>query len=389
MYKAKLAENNVYEATLERYRILFTRFDRIVISFSGGKDSTATLNCALTIAEEMNKLPLDVYFFDEEAIHPETEEYVRRIASDPRIRFKWICIPIQHRNACSRTEPFWYPWDPKKKNLWVRPMPKDAITEIKGFYHGCTMPDLAHKVYDADVGTIADCRGLRATESPRRRRAVLTKLTDNFIGEARDGFNYPCSPIYDWSTVDVWTAPKLFNWDYNHAYDLMAMAGVSPNYQRVCPPFGEEPLAALNMYAILWPDLWDKMTARVDGAATAARYARTELYSYRSQEKPEKMTWKQYCFFLLNLWPVENRKIIANSLTNIIANHQQKTKRPIHEDQTDQLTGLSWKNLAQIIDRGDLKGRKKQLLLMKANSQIKKMGITKEELFELDAGDRY
>jgi predicted phosphoadenosine phosphosulfate sulfurtransferase len=55
-----------------------------VVSFSGGKDSTAVLNTALVVAKELGRLPLDVVFFDEEAIHPPTIEYVERVRQAPR-----------------------------------------------------------------------------------------------------------------------------------------------------------------------------------------------------------------------------------------------------------------------------------------------------------------
>jgi predicted phosphoadenosine phosphosulfate sulfurtransferase len=42
--KQVVEDVNVYDAALERFRYLFDNFDKVVVSFSGGKDSTVCLN---------------------------------------------------------------------------------------------------------------------------------------------------------------------------------------------------------------------------------------------------------------------------------------------------------------------------------------------------------
>ncbi len=199
IYKKQLVDEDVYAAALRRIRECYERFDTVVVSFSGGKDSTVCLNLALQVARELGRLPLDVYFWDEEAIHPETIEYVARVAQRPEVRLKWLCIPVRHRNACSRKQPYWHCWNPEEKHLWVRPMPEGAITELTGFEWGMGIPEAAHLVYGKEHGTVADIRGIRADESLRRYRSVAMKLRDNWIGNPREGYSYPVSPIYDWT----------------------------------------------------------------------------------------------------------------------------------------------------------------------------------------------
>jgi len=388
VHKKELVEANVYDAALERVRDCYRRFDKVVVSFSGGKDSTVVLNLALQVAREEGRLPLDVYFWDEEAIHPETIDYVRRVAEMEEVRFKWLCTPIVHRNACSRKEPYWTCWDPEKKDLWCRPMPPEGVITFPGFEPGKGVPELAHKVYGPEHGTVADLRGLRADESLRRYRAVAMRLKDNWIGGARDGYSYPCSPIYDWTTADVWTAPRMFGWDYNRAYDLMAMAGMSPHDQRVCPPYGEEPLKGLWIYAQCWPDLWEKMIARVPGAATAGRYAKTELYGWGKMEKPPPgMTWKQWTFSQLDLYPKEYRTAIAASIKSLLARHRQLTGRPVQMEKADPLTGISWRYLAMLVNRGDLKARRAGSMTAQATNARK--GADMSEFEDGEAGTRY
>lgn len=388
--KKQETDTDVLTAALDRMRTLYDRFDKVVVSFSGGKDSTACLNLALQVARERDQLPLDVYFWDEEAIHPETVDYVARVAAMPEVRFKWLCVPIQHRNACSRRHPYWYPWAPEDRERWVREMPPEAITDLPGFKRGMSVPDIAHTVYGPEHGTVADVRGIRASESLRRYRSVATRERDNWINKPRAGYSYPVSPIYDWLTVDVWTAPHRFGWDYNRAYDVMAAAGIAANDQRVCPPYGEEPLRGLWMYAECWPDLWHRMIARVPGAATAARYSRTELYGFGDSVCPPGLTWRQYTYQLLDLYPDDQRAAIARSIRGLMREHKSKTRRPIPEKEPDRLTGISWRFLANIVMRGDLKGRRAGTMGKMASNAREAAGeVGMDGLMDADAGTRY
>lgn len=382
----KYTEVDVLQAARNRFKLLYERFDRVVVSFSGGKDSTVCLNLALEAAHAANRLPVECHFWDEEAIHPETIEYVERVRSRDDVKLHWLCVPIKHRNACSRKELYWYPWDPAKKHLWCRELPKDAITTFDGFEFGMTMPDAAPEFFGPEKGIIADVRGLRADESLRRLHVMLSRLEENWIGAGRKGFNHPVSPIYDWTTIDVWTAPRMLGWDYNKTYDLFNMAGVGIHNQRVCPPFGEEPLATLPMYAVCWPDLWEKMIKRVHGAATAGRYAKTGLYAYGGQAKPKDLSWHDWTFRLLDLYPVSTRKIIESHMLKVIEHHQRRTNRPIGDDNADPLTGLSWKFLSMLVTRGDLKGRKTQMLNSKAILERNKRGLSMDDVVDSDVG---
>ena len=93
--KKKEISKDVLSLAKERIKIAFDRFDTVAVSFSGGKDSTACLNITLEEAKRRGIKKTPVFFFDEEAIPFETEDYVRRVAADPAVDLRWFCLPVR------------------------------------------------------------------------------------------------------------------------------------------------------------------------------------------------------------------------------------------------------------------------------------------------------
>lgn len=128
--------------------------------------------------------------------------------------------------------------------------------------------------------------------------------------------------------------------------------------QRVCPPYGEEPLQGLWKYAVCWPDLWERMIGRVPGAATAARYSRGPLYGFgdRSMLDPT-VDPKEEVNRALALWPPAEQKIIRERINEEIRNHHRKSRELIPLDGTTE-TGVTWQYLYMLARRGDFKERR-------------------------------
>lgn len=380
--KKEWKDVNVFDESLDRIRYLYDRFDQVVVSFSGGKDSTAVLNTALIVAKERNALPLKVAFFDEEAIHPPTIEYVQRVAENPDIDLEWYCLEFKHRNACSNESPFWYTWDKDCKDRWVRPMPEGAITEHPRFKKGMTFQEWGPLMYERNQGSVAMLTGVRTEESLRRYQAIATKKNDAYIQSASDHSNnqYRCHPIYDWSSKDVWLAVKKFGWDYNKTYDIFNQTSLHNNFlrQRVCPPFGEEPLRGLWVYAECFPEMWHKMLYRCDGVATAWRYANTELYS-NARHKPEHLTYKEYLNVIIDTYDKDSQNQIKKMLNSYMGQHRNLTKQPIPDEVYHPVSGVSWKWLCKCAMRGDYKGRQSNYLKMNAVKRQEELGISKAE----------
>jgi predicted phosphoadenosine phosphosulfate sulfurtransferase len=372
---------DVYTLACERMAYVLDNHDRSFVSFSGGKDSTAVLNVALDVLNRERSLrrhlPLRVVFFDEEAIPYETEDYVRRVGQRDDVHLEWYCLPVQHRNACSRRHPYWWPWAPEDEAKWCRPLPPEALTTLDGFpiwppEERLTIPNLNNLLAPPPF-TTACLMGIRAQESLTRAHAVRLRSIDNYIvpykiknkdrqAAARvHGNLWKAYPVYDWRTEDVWAAARIHGWDYNRAYDVMEMAGLSPGGQRCSPAFGEEPLQKIHTYAECFPDVWGRMAERVPGIGAAYRYARTELYGYgQKPPKPDGMPWPDFLAHFIRKHSETAQPKVAARIKAIITRHYAKTSQPILPKSPHPVTGLSWNFLLTIAMRGDFKERRQE-----------------------------
>jgi len=399
-HRKKSIDKNVYELAKERIRHAYNLFDDIWVSFSGGKDSTAVLNTTLEIAKEKGRLPLNVFFFDEEAIPYQVEHYVRRVIKTQPVNLKWYCLPLKQRNGCSVKHKYWYCWDKSVEDKWCRPLPKEAITSVDWYDYTDienrkSIPELMGGMFPVKkYGNVGVLMGIRAQESMTRMRAVLNREKENYIIKhtssyagskvVNDGNLFKVYPIYDWNTEDVWTAPKLFGWDYCEYYDILEMLGISHSSQRLGPPYGEEPMRSLDTFQETFPELWDKMINRVPGASCASRYSRTDLYGFGGSGKPDGIPWNDYIKHLLTKHPEKDRQDIASRIKSFIEQHNSKTNNAIilgnarHPD-----SGVSWSGLAQIAIRGDMKNRRNPSIKVQAPGSKENLAMIKKYNKEL------
>jgi predicted phosphoadenosine phosphosulfate sulfurtransferase len=372
--KKEVVDEDVLTLALERVNHVYDLFDHVAVSFSGGKDSTAVFNLALQVARERNRLPLRVFHFDEEAIPLDVEDYLRRMAQMPDVEIEWYCVPLKHANACDPANPYWYPWALEDEDKWCRPLPPEAITQIKGYDSSkpetrLSIPEIVHHLFPPSLGRCCMLLGIRADESMTRYKAVAHRTEENYLMRHSGSFGgskvtrtphlFKAYPIYDWTTDDVWTAPKLLKWDYCRFYDLLEMAKIPHSQQRLAPPFGSEPFKALPQYAKTYPELWEKMTARVSGANTAALYSKTALYGFGDlPKKPDGMEWEDFLKQQILKHDKSLQKIIVKRIRGEIRKHYKKTSDPILEEVGHYYTGISWKFLLMLATRGDAKERR-------------------------------
>jgi len=214
--------------------------------------------------------------------------------------------------------------------------------------------------------------GIRGQESMIRQRAVSVKKEENYLihftdGTLNKGNVWKIYPIYDWQTEDVWTAPNLFGWDYNHAYDVMEANGLSHAQQRCSPAYGEEPMQGFYRFKSCFPEVWDKMSMRVPGANTAFLYARSELYGFGDfARKPDNVTWEEHILHYVQKFSLHEQSLVAKNVRTVIREHYGKTSDPILVEIDHPVSGISWKRILNIAMRGDFKRRRTKNMITHA-----------------------
>ncbi len=333
--KREYMDETVYEAFLKRMKLIFEEFDNIYVSFSGGKDSGLLLN--MTLDYQRKYYPwkrIGLFHQDFEAQYTLTSEYVERTFE--RLQFEvepyWVCLPMATRTALSSYQMYWYPWDDKKKEHWVRKMPdKDYVINLEHnpmftYRYRMHQEDLAkqfgrwYRLSHGRKKTVC-LLGMRADESLQRYSGFLNKkygYQDECWISKQFKDVWCASPLYDWSTEDVWHANYLFQYDYNHLYDLYYKAGLTVSQMRVASPFNDYSKDSLNLYRVIDPEIWVKLVGRVRGANFAAIYGKTKAMGYRNITLPPGHTWKSYTMFLLDTLPARLRNNYAKKFNTSI-----------------------------------------------------------------------
>ncbi len=376
----KYLDKNVYDAFVDRVRYIFSQFDQIYLSFSGGKDSSVMLQLTNRIAAELDR-KFDVFFFDFEAQYKATIAHVYELKVLSQIRdFYHFCLPLENEdNPSSIFRPTWIPWDEKEKGLWVRDMPPDAINirtvDPEIFRPGQEWGDLLKqfplylkKKYHTDK--IACLVGIRTDESFRRFRAVAfakNRYRENNWSTRMGKGVYNFYPIYDWSTEDIWHAVYRFNLSYNYIYELLWKQGVPISLQRICHPYGQDQRQSLDQWARLEPDTWAKVVNRVSGANFGALYTKTTLLGHNGTSKPEYMTWEEYAVFLLESIGLYSPDLMQHYVRKIrllfdyIKEHagmQISDIAETHKSRSEVLKEwISWKRIALTLEKNDFECR--------------------------------
>jgi predicted phosphoadenosine phosphosulfate sulfurtransferase len=325
MPKIKLGMD-VLTAAQDRVNFTFDNFERVYISFSGGKDSTAMLHLVMAEAKKRNR-KIGCMFLDWECQIGLTVDFTKQMFIDYAewIEPYWIALPIKTWNACSQIEPEWTAWDELKKELWVRQPDSISITDksLLPFYYD-SMPfeefvPLFGQWY-AQGQSCACFVGIRADESLNRFRTVA-RHKDKFQDKAwttnvvENVWNV--YPIYDWQTKDIWTYFGKFNLPYNKLYDRMHQAGIKLSQMRICEPFGDEARKGLWLYQVVEPQMWAKVCLRVAGANTGALYSNEKgaVMGNYSIDLPEGHTYESFAHHLLNTMPKKTAEHYKNKLT--------------------------------------------------------------------------
>lgn len=354
-----------------QYRIvwLFDNFERLYLSFSGGKDSSVMFHlCAEEARKRHRKFGL--LFIDWECQYKLTIQHVNEMLQEYAdvIEPYWCCIPLVTVNAVSVFEPEWTAWEEGK--VWVREKPACSIKDGRffPFYHGpMTFEEFVPSFGDwyAQGRKTACLVGIRAAESLNRWATVASRRYKRTFENKRwttkvGKFVYNAYPIYDWKTEDIWTYCGKFHKDYNRLYDRFYQAGIPLSKMRICEPFGNEQRQALDFYHIIEPETWSRMIARVNGANFGSVYARERgiILGNYTISKPEQYTWEEFAKILLASMPPPTAEHYRNKLTVYLHWWQTKGDLPqgIPDEQPEDLGTKdipSWRRICKCILKND------------------------------------
>jgi len=421
------SEVDVYEAAQKRLAFIFSEFDSVYVSFSGGKDSGVLLNLAMDHIRANNlQNRLGVFHLDYEAQYTTTTEYVDATYADlgAEIENLRCCVPLKCPTCTSMHETWWRPWDPDKRDIWVRDLPAQYLGAERFDFLTPETSDYQFQEQFAlwnhhRAGARRTCVlvGIRADESMDRWRTIVSARNVNkYQGVAWTTQIAPCVvnayPIYDWHVNDIWAANAHFGWRYNRLYDLMHYAGLPPHAMRVASPFHNAAKASLGLYRAIDPNVWGRMVSRVNGVNFTAMYGDTKAMGWRNISKPDHFTWQQYAMFLLDTLPPETAEAFRKKLDTSIRFWREKggclsdealgdlsaagidvslgdstayrtTKRPARMEYADDVDSKefrsipSWKRLCATILKNDHVGKYMGFSLTKAEMSRRQAAIEK------------
>jgi predicted phosphoadenosine phosphosulfate sulfurtransferase len=320
---------NVYEAAVNRMRFIFNEFPRIVVSVSGGKDSTCLWHLAIKEAERRNQ-KVEVFFLDQEAEYQSTVDQIDLMMRNPLVIPRWYQVPIQMTNATSHRQVFLNAW--YEGEQWIREKSELAIHSIGGEY--------PRRFYDffkwyegQDKEPTAHLVGLRIFESMNRQRTMCKangyKHYKWTTASASPG-SYRVYPIFDWHFRDVWKYIVDNNLPYNRMYDRMyCRSDINMRTMRVSNLIHEQAFRSLAQLQEFEPDTFDKLSKRLQGVHCAAMYS-TDKFLFSAAKLPENfLTWLAYRDYLLATTPSSKRarfkkRFLKQGDDEIVCQHQVK-----------------------------------------------------------------
>jgi predicted phosphoadenosine phosphosulfate sulfurtransferase len=360
----------VLEATKERISLTFDNFQKIYISFSGGKDSSVMTHLVLAEAKKRNR-KVCLLIIDLEAQYNDTISHIEQMIKmyKDNIDLHWVCAELLLRNAVSNYQPRWVCWDEDKKDVWVRNKPKYAsdLTQYN-FYQ----PKMEFEEFMVIFGewyskgeNCAAFIGIRSDESLHRYRAITSRkdglMFNNWKWSTKVSNKlFNIYPIYDWRTEDIWVFHGKFKeLPHNKVYDKMMMAGVKISQQRLCQPYGDDQRRGLWLYHIIEPETWYKLIARVNGVNSGALYVQENgnVSGYNKIYKPENHSWETFCNLLLSTMPQKTSEHYRERFVKFIKGWQDRGYLKIPDEAPEDLESKcwvpSWRRMCKVMLRND------------------------------------
>lgn len=363
-------EESVLDAARKRIAKSFDMFERLYISFSGGKDSSVMMHLVMEEAIKRNR-KVGVLIIDLEAQYADTIKHIEEMIEEYKdhIELHWFCGQLLLRNAVSNYQPRWVCWDETKQESWIREKPamESDLSQYDFYVPKMEFEELmvVFGQWYAQGKRTGAFIGIRADESLHRYRAIVSRkdglMMDNQKWTTKvSGDLYNVYPIYDWRTEDIWVYHgKYPEKRHNRIYDQMTKAGVPLSNQRLCQPYGDDQRRGLWLYHILEPQTWYKLVVRVNGANSGSLYINEtgNMTGYNKITKPEGHTWKSFCNLLLKTMPKKTRDHYSARFKKFIAGWKQRGYDTIPDEAPHELEvkcwAPSWRRMCKVLLRND------------------------------------
>lgn len=327
---------DVLAAARRRMRVVFDRFERVVVSVSGGKDSHVAFHLAVAEAEARGRT-VEAFFLDQEAEYAGTIEVIEAVMTHPAVVPRWYQVPLRMTNATSHRAVWMTAWGPGED--WMRPKAPGAIHDEPG------APDRFYDFfpwfegrYEAPAAHIV---GLRSRESLNRWRAMAKNPgLDGITWSTRtaEPGSFRFYPLYDWSSGDVWKYLADHGVVYNRIYDRMFARGLPERQMRVSFLVHEQSFRALTAIQELEPDTYQRLLRRLDGTHHAALYGDDD-HMFRARTLPAAFpTWRAYRDYLLATTPIPNLDRMTRRM------HRQGDDEATCKEHVRQLLVNDWEN---------------------------------------------
>lgn len=351
-------DEDVLTAARARISAVFDAFERIVVSVSGGKDSTVLRHLSIVEAQRRGR-GLELFFLDQEAEYQSTNDLIADWMHDPRITPAWYQVPTIMTNATSHTDYWLQSWEPGVE--WLRPKDPVAIHTLEGDYSPRFYGFFDWRERQESLRT-AYLIGLRSRESFNRFRAVTKRRGFGKWAWSTATANpkvFRVYPIYDWTFGDVWKYIVDQQLPYNRHYDRMyAKYGANASKMRVSNLIHEKSFRCLADLQEFEPETYDRLISRLGGVHCAALYAQ-EAHVLDAKSLPDHFsTWRDYRDYLLETTPLDRidrfRKRFAGQRADEETCRQQckqilindwENSVPVSHPKRDKLRELWWDRL--------------------------------------------
>lgn len=316
---------SVLDAARERMAFIFDNYESIMVSVSGGKDSTVMAHLALLEAHKRGR-KIGLFCLDEEVMYQSSidqVEYLMNLYPFNTLKY-WLQIEFNLTNATSLTETQLKCWEAGKHKEWMRSKRSDAIHTRMWSLEEQTVKDKnkgfgfydAIENFERCFSNTAFLVGLRAAgESPNRWRAMVKNPvevngTKVYWATKKEKGSASMYPIYDWNFHDVWRYISDENLRYSKIYDYQFKKGFGFSEMRVSSLIHERSFKSLCELPEFEPKTYEKLCKRIKGIEFAQETGRDRMM-FKAQKLPKNFkSWMVYRDFLLETYPDASKKWI-------------------------------------------------------------------------------